>query len=108
MSGPNGEPHGPAGNVGRGEEGDDDSFGETGLGVSAFPPLPLGRSSITTLLQCGALSSGSWPEPNHLLERLTNSCQMAIPSWSVTQRICSNKLHAGPNQLLFGSPGGEE
>nr|XP_005293487.1 bublin coiled-coil protein isoform X3 [Chrysemys picta bellii] len=29
MSGPNGEPHGPAGNVGRGEEGDDDSFGET-------------------------------------------------------------------------------
>nr|XP_042710145.1 bublin coiled-coil protein isoform X5 [Chrysemys picta bellii] len=61
-----------------------------------------------SLLQCGALSSGSWPEPNHLLERLTNSCQMAIPSWSVTQRICSNKLHAGPNQLLFGSPGGEE
>ncbi|XP_042710144.2 bublin coiled-coil protein isoform X3 [Chrysemys picta bellii] len=55
------------------------------LGVSAFPPLPLGRSSITTLLQCGALSSGSWPEPNHLLERLPNSCQMAIPSWSVTQ-----------------------
>ncbi|XP_023961895.2 bublin coiled-coil protein isoform X1 [Chrysemys picta bellii] len=47
MSGPNGEPHGPAGNVGRGEEGDDDGFGETGLGVSAFPPLPLGRSSIT-------------------------------------------------------------
>ncbi|XP_053863382.1 bublin coiled-coil protein isoform X2 [Malaclemys terrapin pileata] len=61
-----------------------------------------------SLLQCGSLSSGSWPEPNHLLERLPNSCQMAIPSWSVTQRICSNKLHAGPNQLLFGSPGGEE
>ncbi|XP_053863383.1 bublin coiled-coil protein isoform X3 [Malaclemys terrapin pileata] len=90
MSGPNGEPHGPAGNVGRGEEGEDDGFGETAL------------------LQCGSLSSGSWPEPNHLLERLPNSCQMAIPSWSVTQRICSNKLHAGPNQLLFGSPGGEE
>ncbi|CAM2103630.1 unnamed protein product [Caretta caretta] len=24
------------------------------------------------------------------------------------RKICSNKLHAGPDQLLFGSPGGEE
>ncbi|XP_074830145.1 bublin coiled-coil protein isoform X2 [Natator depressus] len=31
MSGPNGEPQVPAGNAGRGEEGDDDGFGDTAL-----------------------------------------------------------------------------
>ncbi|XP_037735526.1 bublin coiled-coil protein isoform X2 [Chelonia mydas] len=45
MSGPNGEPQVPAGNAGRGEEGDDDGFGDTGpyemFLFSSFKGAPL-------------------------------------------------------------------
>ncbi|XP_075761756.1 bublin coiled-coil protein isoform X2 [Pelodiscus sinensis] len=65
MSGPNGEPHVPAGSVGRGEEGDDDGFGETGGSGGWRPVWRGGTSKGCTTLECTRPPSSSSVPDSH-------------------------------------------